>query len=93
MSDGLPENTNYKDKGCDIHKECLSCPLPQCRYEMAPNQARLHILLTRINTQELYRLTDQRLADELGVAKRTAGRLKVKSRLLREARDSLHDAG
>jgi hypothetical protein len=29
----LPEQTRYRDDGCDIHPQCLSCPLPRCRYE------------------------------------------------------------
>jgi hypothetical protein len=29
----LPENTRYRDDGCNIHPQCLSCPLPRCRYE------------------------------------------------------------
>lgn len=32
-SDSLPEQTRYRDDGCDIHPACLSCPLPQCRYD------------------------------------------------------------
>jgi hypothetical protein len=31
--DRLPENTRYRDDGCNIHPQCLSCPLPRCRYE------------------------------------------------------------
>lgn len=31
--DSLPEFTRYRDDGCDIHDECLTCPLPRCRYE------------------------------------------------------------
>jgi hypothetical protein len=29
----LPENVRYRDDGCDVHPQCLSCPLPRCRYE------------------------------------------------------------
>jgi hypothetical protein len=29
----LPENTRYRDDGCNIHPQCLTCPLPRCRYE------------------------------------------------------------
>jgi hypothetical protein len=31
--DMLPENVRYRDDGCDVHPQCLSCPLPRCRYE------------------------------------------------------------
>lgn len=30
----LPENTVYRDDGCDIHPHCLTCPLPVCRYDV-----------------------------------------------------------
>ena len=32
-SDTLPENTNYKDNGCDISKSCLDCHLTLCKYD------------------------------------------------------------
>ena len=31
--DALPEEIQYRDDGCDIHPQCLSCPLPRCRYD------------------------------------------------------------
>ena len=31
--DALPEEIRYRDDGCDIHSECLTCPLPRCRYD------------------------------------------------------------
>ena len=30
---GLPEHTDFKDTGCDIHPFCLTCPRPLCRYD------------------------------------------------------------
>lgn len=32
-ADALPEHTHYRDDGCDIHPQCLTCPLPRCRYD------------------------------------------------------------
>ena len=32
-ADTLPENTNYRDHGCDISSSCLSCPLPVCKFD------------------------------------------------------------
>ena len=32
-SDTLPENTRYKDDGCDVSSTCLDCPLPLCKYD------------------------------------------------------------
>ncbi len=31
--DALPEEIQYRDDGCDIHPQCLTCPLPRCRYD------------------------------------------------------------
>src|SRR5207247_5789653 len=31
--DSLPERTGYRDDGCEIHPQCLTCPLPRCRYD------------------------------------------------------------
>ena len=32
-SDTLPENTRFRDEGCDISPSCLACPLPLCKYD------------------------------------------------------------
>lgn len=32
-SDALPEGLPYQDDGCELAPRCLSCPLPQCRYD------------------------------------------------------------
>jgi len=31
-SDALPERSTYRDRGCSEHPQCLTCPLPECRY-------------------------------------------------------------
>ncbi len=31
--DALPEEIRYRDDGCDIQPQCLTCPLPRCRYD------------------------------------------------------------
>jgi len=31
--DALPEHTQYADTGCDVHPNCLTCPLVRCRYD------------------------------------------------------------
>lgn len=31
--DALPEEIQYRDDGCDVHPQCLTCPLPRCRYD------------------------------------------------------------
>ena len=32
-SNSLPEQTRYRDDGCEVSASCLSCPLPRCRYD------------------------------------------------------------
>ena len=32
-SDTLPENTNYRDDGCEFAKSCLDCELPACKFD------------------------------------------------------------
>jgi len=29
----LPEETRYKDTGCELFPSCLNCPLPHCVYD------------------------------------------------------------
>ncbi len=31
--DGLPEQQSYADTGCEVSGACLSCPLPQCKFD------------------------------------------------------------
>ena len=31
--DGLPEQMNYADSGCEVSSSCLNCPLPKCKYD------------------------------------------------------------
>ena len=31
--DGLPEEWEYRDEGCDLAPSCLRCPFPRCRYD------------------------------------------------------------
>jgi hypothetical protein len=33
-NDALPDNHNWRDEGCEVSPSCLSCPLPQCRYDV-----------------------------------------------------------
>ena len=37
---GLPENTVYRDTGCDLAPSCLECPLALCKYD-DPNSERV----------------------------------------------------
>lgn len=31
--DGLPEQVHYADTGCEVSASCLSCTLPQCKFD------------------------------------------------------------
>lgn len=44
-SPSFPFDEVYRDDGCSIAPRCLSCPLPECRYEggMVGAWARLHL--------------------------------------------------
>ena len=33
LMDPLPELYTYEDTGCEVSPSCLSCPLPQCKYD------------------------------------------------------------
>ena len=76
IRDGLPENQRWSDEGCDLHDLCLSCPFPACRYEMAPGKARA--LRDRARLEGLLRngQTMNEAAETMGVAVRTAYRLR-----------------
>ena len=55
---GLPENTVYRDTGCDLAPSCLVCPLALCKYDDA-NGARHGRTVMR--DQEIMRLRGQGL--------------------------------
>jgi len=84
--DVLPEKTGYRDDGCEIHPQCLTCPLPRCRYD---EPGGLNGMLTRMRDREIVRLRTkgapvERIADVFGVSRRTVFR--VLTAKYREAR-------
>lgn len=76
MRDGLPENTPYRDDGCDLHDHCLTCPLPACRYEMPPGRARALAQAAALGRLLQGGRTMDEAAIELGVSRRTVYRLR-----------------
>ncbi len=75
--DALPENTRYRDDGCDIGASCLDCPLPRCRYE-EPGGLRGVLNQHRDNQMIQLRLTGmsvEELASRFGVSRRTVFRI------------------
>jgi len=90
--DSLPERTGYRDDGCEIHPQCLTCPLPRCRYD---EPGGLTGLLNGLRDREIVALKSrgmavEEIADTFGVSRRTVFRVlteKYKARRpVREAR-------
>ena len=63
----------YKDEGCVIHNQCLTCPLPQCVYG---NTAKVNraIAFPLINSTT----TREQLSESAGVSVRTAQKFLVR---------------
>jgi hypothetical protein len=38
--DTLPEQSDYRDTGCELSASCLRCPLAQCQYDVPERQRR-----------------------------------------------------
>ena len=76
-ADALPEYTRYRDDGCDIHPQCLTCPLPRCRYE---EPGGLKAMLNGIRDRQIVSLRTrgipvEEIADRFGVSRRTIFRI------------------
>ena len=75
--DRLPEETGYRDDGCDVSESCFNCPLPRCRYE---EPGGLRALLNESRDREIVQLRlkgmpVEQLADRFGVSRRTVFRV------------------
>lgn len=66
-ADSVPEETHYRDTGCEVSPSCLRCPLPACVYDqpVADRHA-----ARRDRDAEIRRLYHERGADVTGLAKR-----------------------
>ena len=76
-SDTLPENTRYKDDGCDASLTCLECPLPLCKYD---DPGWLQRENRRTRDDEIFRLRSQKItvteiSKRFGVSTRTVHRI------------------
>ena len=58
-SDTLPENTRYRDDGCDAAVTCLECPLSLCKYD---DPGWLQRENRRTRDDEIFRLRSQQVA-------------------------------
>lgn len=76
-ADSLPENTRYRDDGCDVNPTCLTCPLPRCRYE---EPGGLRALLNEYRDRQILKLRTKGvpvddLAGRFGISRRTVFRV------------------
>jgi hypothetical protein len=76
--DALPEQTRYRDEGCDLSPSCLNCPLPVCRYDHPGGVRSLRTLgrdeeIVRLRRSE--RVPIDVLARRFGVSRRTVFRI------------------
>jgi hypothetical protein len=76
-SDTLPENTRYKDDGCDASLTCLECPLPLCKYD---DPGWLQRENRRTRDDEIFHLRSQQVAvteisKRFGISTRTVHRI------------------
>ncbi len=81
-SDALPENTRYVDTGCDVHSNCLTCPLVRCRYD-EPGGARRIRSRGRDQTIVARRRAGEgveEIASRIGVSRRTVFRALARTR-------------
>jgi hypothetical protein len=75
--DSLPERTGYQDDGCEIHPQCLTCPLPRCRYD---EPGGLMGLLNGLRDREIAALRSrgvsiEEIANTFDVSRRTVFRV------------------
>lgn len=74
MSEYVPMN----DTGCDVSPSCLSCPLPECKFEnpaYTPHQSDKHRLYAGVYAARLAGETVNGLAERFGISSRTVSRI------------------
>lgn len=76
--DTKPELVDWRDDGCSLHPHCLTCPLPRCRYEMGPGQARALADWFVLRDVLADGRTVEQAAADLGVSRRTVYRLRAR---------------
>jgi hypothetical protein len=75
FTDARPEEYPYRDDGCEISASCLTCPLPQCKYDN-PRWFRSEIYKRR------YRLVLMALYEDGLSVKEAASRFQVSQRTI-----------
>ena len=73
----LPDDSNWKDNGCELFSACLSCPLPNCVEEEPRGKQRLRLLARAERMAELRRQgkSTGEIAELFRVSRRTVQRV------------------
>jgi len=76
-TDSLPDDSNWKDHGCEFHPACLSCPLSSCIEEQPRGKQKLRMLARAGHMAQLKRQgkTTGEIARLFGVSQRTVQRV------------------
>ena len=74
--DLIPDDINWRDRGCEYFPSCLNCPLPKCLEDEPRGQQRLRMNARRRRMEELSRLGKnvKEIAGLFGVSTRTVQR-------------------
>ena len=74
--DILPDDINWRDRGCEFFPACLNCPLPKCLEDEPRGQQRLRMAARKRRMVELRQVgkSVREIAGLFGVSKRTVQR-------------------
>jgi len=74
--DLIPDDINWRDRGCEYFPSCLNCPLPKCLEDEPRGQQRLRMRARRTRMVELRQMgkSVKEIAELFGVSKRTVQR-------------------
>ena len=74
--DLLPDDINWRDRGCEFFPACLNCPLPKCLEDEPRGQQRLRMAARKRRMVELRQVgkSVREIAGLFGVSKRTVQR-------------------
>ena len=70
----------FTDNGCNLAPHCLSCPLPQCKYDTAPGDERPQTILRRALIESYGQRPTREIARALGLAWRTVHRYRSRAK-------------